>query len=89
MNEMIQTKYGALRGVKKDGYSLFAGVPYAKAPVGELRWKAPEKPESWEGEREAVKFPHIAWQNPQTPPAPGMPGINYYQFQPGGYSREG
>ena len=79
VNEMIQTKYGALRGVKKDGYSLFAGVPYAKAPVGELRWKAPEKPESWEGEREAVKFPHIAWQNPQTPPAPGMPGINYYQ----------
>jgi para-nitrobenzyl esterase len=29
------------------------GVPYAKPPVGDLRWKAPEEPESWKGVRQA------------------------------------
>src|SRR5262249_48442784 len=31
-------------------------VPFAKAPIGALRWKAPQKPEKWQGERYAVAF---------------------------------
>ncbi|MBQ6222589.1 MAG: carboxylesterase family protein [Solobacterium sp.] len=48
----VQTKYGILQGVSSNaGYTLFRGVPYAKAPTGELRWKAPQEPESWQGIR--------------------------------------
>ncbi|MGA9070455.1 MAG: carboxylesterase family protein [Terracidiphilus sp.] len=34
----------------------FLGLPYAAAPVGELRWKAPQPPLPWKGTRDATKF---------------------------------
>lgn len=52
----VTTKYGILRGVRKTGYVLFRGVPYARAPLGPLRWKKPEKLTQWEGVREAKVF---------------------------------
>ena len=52
MIELVNTRYGILKAVRSNaGYSLFRGVPYAKPPVGDLRWKAPEEPEKWEGVR--------------------------------------
>ncbi len=66
MRELISeanTRYGRVSGTQKDGIALFAGIPYAKPPVGELRWKAPEPPEPWEGVRECVKFGDMCIQN--------------------------
>lgn len=42
---------GTVRGIPgaNQAVSLFLGIPYAKAPVGELRWKAPLPAEKWEG----------------------------------------
>ena len=40
----------------------FNGIPYAKPPVGPLRWRAPEPPEPWTGTRAAARFGHIAPQ---------------------------
>ncbi|KAG8195899.1 hypothetical protein JTE90_001134 [Oedothorax gibbosus] len=37
--------------------SCFLGIPYAKPPVGELRFKRTELPEPWEGTLEADKMP--------------------------------
>ena len=54
----VKTKYGLVEGVKKDGYTLFMGVPYAKPPVGSLRFKAPEEPDAWEGVYQADHFPN-------------------------------
>ncbi len=52
MIKTVQTKYGTLEGVESNaGYALFRGIPYAAPPVGELRWRAPRDPESWEGVR--------------------------------------
>lgn len=53
---IVKTKYGLMQGVEKNGITVFRGVPYAAAPVGEKRWRAPEKPDSWEGVRVFDKF---------------------------------
>ena len=74
--EMVKTKYGTLHGRKKDGCYTYFGVPYAQPPVGELRWKAPQPLQSWEGEREATVFAHRAWQTVQQEPKDRQ-GINY------------
>ncbi len=60
----VQTKYGLVQGVVRDGITCFRGIPYAAPPVGERRWKAPEEPESWEGVRVCDTFSDIAWQPP-------------------------
>src|SRR5262245_53067687 len=47
---------GVLIGDTKDGVNTFKGVPFAKAPIGALRWRAPQKPEKWLGERYATSY---------------------------------
>ncbi|GFY76030.1 acetylcholinesterase-like protein [Trichonephila inaurata madagascariensis] len=41
---VVRTNCGEYIGTIEDGAFVFKGVPYAKAPVGHLRWK---KPISW------------------------------------------
>ena len=36
--------------------TVFKGIPFAKPPVGKLRWKAPQPCEPWEGEYKAYSF---------------------------------
>ena len=52
----VQTKYGVLEGFEENGVKKFLGVPFAQVPVGELRWKAPQPLQAWEGVREAKAF---------------------------------
>ena len=56
------TKYGAVEGVVQKGYTVFKGIPYAAAPVGELRWKRPAPPAAWEGVRKADSFSRVCPQ---------------------------
>lgn len=46
---MLQTAYGPIEGTTAAGGAVQAwlGVPYAKPPVGELRWRAPQSLEKW------------------------------------------
>ena len=52
----VKTQYGVLEGFEEDGVKKFLGVPFAQAPVGDLRWKAPQPVQAWEGVREAKAF---------------------------------
>lgn len=46
------------------GTLSWKGIPYAKAPVGALRWRAPQDPEPWgDNAREAQRFGHACAQN--------------------------
>lgn len=38
-----------------NGTHAWLGIPYAAAPVAELRWRAPQPPETWRGVREALQ----------------------------------
>ncbi len=72
----IETKYGKIQGVDCGDYVVYRGVPYAKPPVGELRWKAPQEPEKFTGTFIADKFSAICPQREQNPDGPQM-GFNY------------
>ena len=52
----VKTQYGILEGFEENGVKKFLGVPFAQAPVGDLRWKAPQPVKAWEGIREAKQF---------------------------------
>lgn len=63
MIKRAYTKYGTLESVQSHaGYALFRGVPYAKPPVGDLRWRAPEPPEPSAGVRVCDTYGPIAPQ---------------------------
>jgi para-nitrobenzyl esterase len=52
--------------MEEDGLVVFRGIPYAAAPVGQLRFRPPQPPEDWKGVREATSFLPIC---PQPPPS--------------------
>lgn len=53
----VGTSAGHLRGiVRSTGGAEFLGIPFAKPPVGKLRWHEPVKVEPWTGVRDASKF---------------------------------
>lgn len=58
---IVQTRYGSISGVR-EGCIVFKGIPYAKAPVGELRFRAPQPCEAWEGVRQADRYPNRSIQ---------------------------
>ena len=55
---IVETNDGQVRGVviENGAVELYAGVPFAKPPVGELRWREPQDPEPWSGILEADHF---------------------------------
>ena len=52
----VQTGNGILEGINESGIKVFKGVPFAAPPVGNLRWKAPQPVQKWEGIRKADEF---------------------------------
>ena len=50
-NGLIEGNYDTHTGIQK-----YFGVPFAKPPVGNLRWRAPQPVDNWEGVKETKKF---------------------------------
>jgi para-nitrobenzyl esterase len=53
---LVTVDSGALRGTSDDTVARFEGIPYARPPLGRLRWRPPQAPASWKGERDATGF---------------------------------
>ena len=53
---VVSTTEGPVRGQSDDGVWSFLGLPYAKPPVGGLRWRAPQPPEPRSDTFEADAF---------------------------------
>lgn len=64
----VMTQQGLVQGApgKVDGVTVFKGIPFAAPPVGELRWREPQQPASWDGVRDATQWGQACVQ----PPAP-------------------
>ncbi|MBR1585574.1 MAG: carboxylesterase family protein [Clostridia bacterium] len=69
----VKTAYGWVQGeeLTKDyeGIACFKAIPYAKPPVGKLRFAPPVPPDPWEGILEVNQWPDIPMQNELTGPA--------------------
>jgi para-nitrobenzyl esterase len=53
---IVQLESGRIRGQEGDGYRYFLGIPFAAAPVGDLRWRPPQPVEPWPGVRDCFTF---------------------------------
>ena len=64
VTEVVHVAQGDLTGVYNADHSVkvYAGIPYAKPPVGELRFKEPQAPEGWDSVRACDAFGPMAMQ---------------------------
>ena len=72
---VLYVEGGQIQGVETETPGVFAylGIPYAAAPIGELRWKEPQPVVGWDSIRQCDRFGH-----------PGYQAVHY----PGGYATE-
>lgn len=68
---VAQVQSGAVRGVVHDRIASWRGVPYAAAPVGDLRWRPPQPVDAWSGVREADALSPDCFQGRM----PNLPGV--------------
>ncbi len=66
---VIETNNGKIEGLYNEDKSvmMFGGIPYAKAPVGELRWKEPQDVENWTDVKKCYNFAPRAMQVDNNP----------------------
>ena len=79
MEAIVNTEQGRVRGAVEKGGVVFLGIPYAAPPVGEGRFAPPQRPERWEGIRDALAYGATALQPQQEftlIPEPLVPGDN-------------
>jgi para-nitrobenzyl esterase len=72
MAAIVETRSGKLEGSEIEGVRVFRGIPFAKPPVGSLRFAPPERELPWKGVRKALAFGPSAPQVPLALPLPGM-----------------
>ncbi len=72
---VLTVEGGQIQGIETDIPGVFAykGIPYAAAPIGDLRWKEPQPVRPWDSIRQCDRFGH-----------PGYQAVHY----PGGYATE-
>lgn len=75
---------GQLSGVltEDESVEVYAGIPYAKPPVGELRWREPQAPEPWDGVLACDTFAPMSMQPRNHPVINSLMDIfGYHRFQ--------
>ncbi|MGD9619504.1 MAG: carboxylesterase/lipase family protein [Mycolicibacterium sp.] len=66
---VVDTVHGPVRGVDDGTVKAWKAIRYAAAPVGELRWRAPEPPKAWSEPSDASRVGPVCPQ----PTDPSIP----------------
>lgn len=69
---LASTEDGTFRGVATPTMNEFLGIRYAQAPVGDLRWRPPVRPEHVHGIQDATQFANHC---PQPASPFGLPSV--------------
>jgi para-nitrobenzyl esterase len=72
----VSTTEGPVQGVTRDSVTRFLGIPYAKPPVGPLRWMPPQPVAKWTATRQATRFGPTCAQITTLGPFAGPPNNN-------------
>ena len=59
---VITCRNGRFAGYEEKGVLIFKGIPFAKPPVGDLRWRPPQRPEDSEELFDAATFGASGYQ---------------------------
>ncbi len=63
VRHVVTTTYGQVSGYEANASTWqYLGIPYAKPPIGELRWRPPQSPTAWTGVRDAIAWSDQAAQ---------------------------
>ena len=77
MGDVVTTRAGRVEGAEGDGVRVFRAVPYAAAPVGTRRWRAPEPMVHWPFVWRATGTAPAAPQPVDASPGSGvLPGLD-------------
>jgi len=60
--QTLATQFGDIQGELNGSIYQFLGIPFAKPPVGALRWKAPENPAVWAATINTIDFAPVCPQ---------------------------
>ena len=62
-DSLRNTQEGLVIGMEGENNTFaWKGIPFAKPPIGELRWKAPQDASAWNGTLEATEFKSACFQ---------------------------
>ena len=64
LDATVKTNAGWVEGLTRDGHMAFYGMPYASAPIGQGRFRAPKPVGAWAGVRKATEKGSAALQTP-------------------------
>ena len=81
VTDVVTVAEGDLTGVynKDKSVEVYAGIPYARPPVGELRWREPEAPEPWDGVRVCDTFAPMSMQTEDSTLWSSLVGMYIYK----------
>lgn len=83
IDQIAITNYGKVKGLTNESGTVisFKGIPYAAPPSGDLRWREPQPPPSWEGIRDATRFCSSCIQNRVYTHLPNGPWTEEFMVQ--------
>jgi len=53
---IVKTEGGLVEGILEEGIVVYRGIPFVAQPVGDLRWRAPQPVQPWEGVLKTQQF---------------------------------
>lgn len=63
----VRVEGGIIEGAIAEDLTIFKGIPFAAPPVGDLRWKAPQPVEKWEGVKQTTEYAPAPMQGGNPP----------------------